>query len=165
MHELTPVALTSSLFEPFGDVISKEAATVVYPINAGRAKRYHALVRPVAGPHGLSVNIFEAQPVELPLRVDLMERHPLSSQSFMPLDGRPYLVLVGQGESCRSQDIQAFWARGDQGVCYRPGIWHYPLAAVAMSQDFLVVDGGGEKDDLEVMAIDEPLWVRRPDFM
>ena len=55
------------------------------------------------------------------------------SQAFIPLSGRPYLVVVaGQGEF-EAKNLRAFLAGPQQGVNYHKGCWHhYSLALEAM---------------------------------
>jgi ureidoglycolate lyase len=74
----------------------------------------------------------------------MMERHPLASQAFVPMSGRPYLVVVAPaGAPPRVEDLKVFLARGDQGVNYATGVWHHPLLALEGVCDFLVVDRSG----------------------
>ena len=61
----------------------------------------------------------------------MMERHPLASQAFIPMSGKPYLVVVAPaGEPPGVEDLKVFIARGDQGVNYATGVWHHPLLAL-----------------------------------
>ena len=41
-----------------------------------------------------NVSLFLGQPTAMPIAIKLMERHPLGSQAFIPLQDRPWLVLV-----------------------------------------------------------------------
>jgi ureidoglycolate lyase len=142
---LLPEPLTGPAFAPFGELIEASEAVRHYPINAGTTERYHDLARLEAGPEGrLIVSIFRAQPRALPFQVTTMERHPLSSQAFIPLSGRPYLVVVAPpGEPPTAQSLRLFLAGPGQGVNYPPGVWHHALLALETVSDFLVLDRSG----------------------
>jgi ureidoglycolate lyase len=137
--------LSREAFAPFGDVIEASEAARHFPINGGNTERYHDLAGIEPGPEGRAiVSIFRGQPRELPFPVAMMERHPLGSQAFIPLSGRPYLVVVAPaGAPPAAEDLRVFLARADQGVNYRTGVWHHPLLALDAVCDFLVVDRGG----------------------
>ncbi|MHB8787670.1 MAG: ureidoglycolate lyase, partial [Thauera sp.] len=76
--------------------------------------------------------------------VHMMERHPLASQAFIPMSGRPYLVVVAPaGEAPGAEALKVFLARGDQGVNYATGVWHHPLLALGAVCDFIVIDRSG----------------------
>ncbi|HEX2012542.1 MAG TPA: ureidoglycolate lyase [Roseateles sp.] len=145
MLELPLEALTPQAFAPFGEVIEADAAAQRFPINGGTTERFHDLARLQAGPQGrLIVSIFRAQPRVLPQDITLLERHPLGSQAFVPLSGRPYLVVVARpGTPPRREDLRCFLARGSQGVNYAAGVWHHPLLALQDQSDFLVIDRAG----------------------
>ena len=74
---------------------------VHYPINSGKTERYHALAKPEAiGPNGhLLISLAKATPYEFPLKLAMVERHPLGSQAFIPLSPRPFLVVVCHDEN------------------------------------------------------------------
>nr|WP_234397763.1 ureidoglycolate lyase [Sneathiella glossodoripedis] len=108
--------LTKEAFEPFGDVIETNG-TDYFLINNGSTRRYHDLakVELLDGGHAL-INIFQATPLDYPLEVKLVERHPRGSQAFIPLSKNPYLVLVAKaGETVEPADLKAFIAKPDQG--------------------------------------------------
>lgn len=155
--ELKPVLLTREAFAPFGDVIETQGAGS-YPINEGTTQRFHDLAMvDVAEAEGRPlINIFRGQPRVFPYQVTMMERHPLGSQAFVPLDRRPYLVVVAATRSKPDvDDLFAFVANGDQGVNYHRGIWHHPLLSLDQVSDFLVIDRGGAGDNLEEVLLDQ----------
>ncbi|MBS0510862.1 MAG: ureidoglycolate lyase [Proteobacteria bacterium] len=136
--------LTREAFAPFGEVIEASDAAKHFTINAGNTERYHDLANIEPGPDGrVIVSIFRGQPRSLPFTVQMMERHPLASQAFIPMSGRPYLVVAPAGEPPAAEDLKVFLARGDQGVNYATGVWHHPLLALEGVCDFLVVDRSG----------------------
>ncbi len=160
---LTARPLTRAAFAPFGDVIDKGGDNH-YPINAGKTERFHDLARvEAAGPDArVLVSIFAGTPYEFPLRLVMVERHPLGSQAFMPLGGRPYLVVVCQDGPEGPMPPEAFVARGDQGVNYPRSRWHAVLTPIGEPQDFLVVDRGGGGVNLEEFHFSEPYEIRLP---
>ena len=137
--------LTREAFAPFGEVVEASDAAQHFTINAGNTERYHDLAHIEPGPDGrVIVSIFRGQPRSLPFTVQMMERHPLASQAFIPMSGRPYLVVVAPaGEPPGVEDLKVFLARADQGVNYATGVWHHPLLALDGVSDFLVVDRSG----------------------
>ena len=92
---VTARPLTRAAFAPYGDVLDTDW-TNHYPINAGRCERFHELARiDTIGEDARAIlSIFCGTPYDMPLTLTLVERHPLGSQAFMPMDGRPFLVVV-----------------------------------------------------------------------
>jgi ureidoglycolate lyase len=156
MNCLHPQPLTAEGFAPFGEVIQC-AGSRSFPINGGTTERFHDLARIEPGPEGrVIVSIFRAQPRTMPMSLTMMERHPLASQAFVPMQERPYLVVVAESlpGSNAPGTLHAFMARGDQGVNYASGVWHHPLLALNQVSDFLVIDrqGTGQNCDEFVFA-------------
>jgi len=150
---LRPRRLTREAFRPYGEVIEAEGAPG-YPINEGTTYRFHDLATVETGDGRPLVSIFRAQPRPSPIAIRLMERHPLGSQAFMPLQPRDWLVVVAPpGKPPAPETLEAFRATGSQGVNYAPGVWHHPLLALEPNSDFLVIDRGGE-GNLEEAPLD-----------
>jgi ureidoglycolate lyase len=152
--------LTRAAFEPFGDVVEADPATMRH-INGGTTERFHALGHPKATGEGaeLIISLFRGQPRQLPYLVDMVERHPFGSQSFHPLQDRPWLVVVAEDEGGRPGAPHVFMATGRQGINYRANTWHHPLMALGKISDFLVVDRSGPGDNLEEYIYTEPYIV------
>lgn len=152
---LLPQPLTVEAFAPFGDVIALDAATEVREINYGHCQRFHDLARLELSAEGGRplVSLFRAAPLPTPIRIQRMERHPLSSQAFYPLGGRPWLVVVAPAGRFDPDAVRAFLVRGDQGVNYRPGTWHHFCLALGEVSDFLVIDRGGPGENCDEVEL------------
>jgi ureidoglycolate lyase len=139
------VPLTAAAFAPYGDVV--EAGDRFAIINAGTTRQYADLAKiEVDAQDGAArLSIYRVKPCTLPLVVRMLERHPLSSQLFAPLDGASFLVVVAAGGSDTIDPVavRAFLSNGRQGVNYRRGTWHHPVIALDRETDFLVLDRGG----------------------
>jgi ureidoglycolate lyase len=155
MITLKPEPLTKASFAPFGDVIEIEGAQN-YTINQGFAERFNDLARVDVNAGGGSVNISIVNAVvrRQPIALKLMERHPLGSQIFYPLQDRPWLVVVCV-EPQDNKSFRAFSATGCQGINYARNTWHFPLLVLEDQSRFLVVDRKGPGSNLEEMKIDE----------
>lgn len=156
-QRLTLAPLSREGFAPFGDVIESEGRAH-HLINAGSAQRFDDLasVEVMAAGGRPQISLCRAEPVTLPLRLRLMERHPLSSQAFVPLSATPFLVVVAPaGESLELGRLRAFRSNGRQGINYCPGTWHHPLLALERSSDFLIVDRSGEGPNCDEISIAE----------
>ncbi len=62
----------------------------IFHINDGKVQRFHdlAMVETLQQDRTL-ISINRAQPAVLPIIVTELERHPLGTQAFVPLRGRP----------------------------------------------------------------------------
>lgn len=156
--------LTREAFAPFGTVIEPDPSAMRL-INGGNTERYHALAEAeVAGEDArVIINIFRGSPRTFPYTVTMMERHPFGSQSFSPIDDRPWLVVVAEDEGGRPGLPQVFLASGRQGVNYRRNVWHHPLMTVGETSEFLVVDRSGGGNNLEEFFYDRPFIIDRPE--
>jgi ureidoglycolate lyase len=152
--------LTRAAFAPFGDVIETNGAHH-YPINAGMCERYHDLAQvETAGPNARQlISIGVGKPYYLPLRLKMVERHPLGSQAFIPLSPEPFLVIVAADENGIPGIPRAFITNGGQGVNYPINTWHGVLTPVGQEQRFLIVDRGGDGDNLEEFFFEEAFFV------
>ena len=135
---LTAQPLTAAAFAPYGDVIEAEGSA--QSMNQGFGQRYQDLARiEVAAAGGRpAVSLVACSPEQAPVPLRLMERHPLGSQIFYPLDGQRYLVVVAPaGDPPAPADLRAFVASGRQGVNYHLGTWHHPMIALDKNCHFI----------------------------
>lgn len=159
MQSIAVQPLTRASFQPFGDVIECDGAEH-FEINDGFATRFHDLaaldVQQDAGRPLL--NVFRARSRQLPLTIEMMERHPLGSQAFVPLGNLNWLVVVAPADDRGDPKAPVgFHPSAGQGVNYARGVWHYPLIALEAG-DFVVVDRGGEGDNLAIHSWAEPIY-------
>lgn len=164
MRDVTPEPLTAQAFAPFGSVIEVSDHAVKVAINQGNTDRYDRLAEiDVADCGGVGVvSVFRGRPLT-PLVLKIFERHPLGSQSFMPLSGRPYLVAVAPDGAFDPALVKVFHADAHQGVHYRKGVWHHFLLALDAESDFLVIDRAGPGDNCDEihLAALEQIRIRR----
>lgn len=163
MSRILAQPLARETFRPFGDVIETEGAES-FLINNGNCRRFHDLAKVDAMGENARVliNIFRAQPCPLPYKLGMVERHPLGSQTFMPLSPRPFLVIVCPDEDGRPGSPEAFLTKPGQGVSYARGTWHGVLTPVGEEQDFLVIDRGGDGVNLKEFFFDRPYEIQLP---
>ena len=146
--------LSRLAFKPFGDVIEMDGAELIN-INQNFAQRFNNLASVDVSTDGGAVNISlaAAVPRPHPIAITMMERHPLGSQIFYPLDDGHWLVLVCANPGDLSS-FRCFEATGQQGINYSRGIWHHPLL-VLKAQRFFVVDRQGLGNNLEEFSLPE----------
>ena len=99
--------LTGEEFAPFGEVIEKEGAAQ-FGINDGLCTRFHDLATIEFSGSAAKplLSIFSSKPRPLPLELNMVERHPLGSQAFIPFLGAPFLVIVVRGSMLASLGVR-----------------------------------------------------------
>jgi ureidoglycolate lyase len=156
--------LSREAFTPFGDVIGLELAGGI-SANQGTATRHDwvaqlASSRPEARPN---LAVFRSVAKALPFEVRLLERHPCSTQMFVPLACRRFLVVVCPDDARGEPDLahlRAFVCGPGQGVNYRAGVWHHPIIALDGPADFLMLAWeDGSALDCEERPLPVPLLV------
>ena len=160
---ITARPLTRAAFAPFGEVLDTTGDRH-FPINGGKCERFHDLATVEAeGPDArVLVSLFKGTPYDFPLKLTMVERHPLGSQAFMPLSPAPFLVVVCHDGPEGPSEPHAFVTTPGQGVNYPRNLWHGVLTPIGAPQDFLVVDRGGGGSNLEEHYFDLPWEIRLP---
>lgn len=152
--------LTKAAFRGFGDVIERDPA-ICYETNDGEALRHHDLARVDVGAEGgrAAVSIFQVvTTATLPFRLRLMERHPISSQAFIPLGPSRFVAVVAARDAePTAGNLRAFLSSPGQGINLHAAVWHHPLIALTCG-DFLVIDrtvtGDPADQDYEEIRVD-----------
>ncbi|TMV05503.1 ureidoglycolate lyase [Ruegeria sediminis] len=152
--------LTAAAFAPFGDVI-ETAGEPDKMINQGLCGRYHDRARLDFGSGRAGVSLFKAEPRALPLKLDLVERHPEGSQAFIPMSLDPFLVIVAPDDGGLPGVPLAFETEPGQAINFHRGTWHGVLTPLHEPGLFAVIDRIGEGDNLEEFWFDDPYVVER----
>ena len=153
---IKPIEITRKNFSIYGDLISSDNIKPIN-INAGYAKRFDNLanINTLKDGGKTIVSIFSALKRNFPMKIDMMEKHPLGSQAFIPIKETTFLCFVApQGESPEINKIQSFIIPPKTGINYKPGIWHFPLISTE-DTDFLVIDRKGNGENLVIHKFDK----------
>ena len=146
---IKPIKINRSNFATYGDLISTSDVNPIN-INAGYAKRFDNLANLNTSKDGgqTIVSIFSALKRAFPMTVDMMEKHPLGTQAFIPMKDTIFLAFVAPpGNSPDINKIQSFIVPPRTGINYKPGIWHFPLISTE-DTNFIVIDRKGKGENL-----------------
>lgn len=169
--QLTPQPLTADAFAPYGCVIEcieNAPGLDANPMNNGAFERFDDLSVIDAEPSEAEpprISIARcATATQLPHQFNLVERHPLGSQAFIPRGQFTFLVVVGKAAAeITPGDMVAFISNGNQGISYLRGTWHMPLIALQQGQEFLIVDRGVGEGNCDIVEFDQHLTLLAPE--
>tara|TARA_B100002052_G_C15751951_1_gene538165 strand:- start:467 stop:964 length:498 start_codon:yes stop_codon:yes gene_type:complete len=153
---IEPTPITKENFSKFGDMITTKNIKPI-EINNGYAKRFDDIAKiDTSNNNGeTTISIFSALKRSFPMKIDMMEKHPLGSQAFIPMKETIFLTLVApEGEKIEIDKIESFLIPKGIGVNYKTGIWHFPLIATE-DMDFLVVDRKGSGENLIIKNLEK----------
>ena len=153
---ISPKPITKENFSKFGDMITTADIKPI-EINEGYAKRFDGIANLNTSKNNgeTTICIFSALKRSFPMKIDMMEKHPLGSQAFIPMKQTTFLVLVApESNKPDLNKIEAFIVPQEIGVNYNPGTWHFPLIATE-DMNFLVVDRKGSGDNLVIENIEK----------
>lgn len=149
---ITPEPLTAQAFAPFGDVISLDS-TPKLPID---------LYNGLNAIHGPIVLQADETPEFILFRVGYrggevryMERHHGMTQTFIPLNGDPYISVVAPPGAPMVDgfpdfaSIRAFLVPGDVVLNIHRGTWHEPPFPTVDGQKFLITSTPGVTGGLQ----------------
>ena len=141
---IKPKKITQKNFKKFGDLISTRKIKPIN-VNNGYAKRFNNLckINTSLKKGNTIMSIFSAKKRKFPMKIDMMEKHPLGSQAFVPMSETKFLVFVApKGKKPNTKKIESFIVPKLNGINYKPGIWHFPLISTK-NMNFLVIDRKG----------------------
>jgi ureidoglycolate lyase len=153
---INPKPITKENFSKFGDMITTNDIKPL-EINNGYAKRFDGIANvDTSKDNGETIiSIFSALKRSFPMKIYMMEKHPLGSQAFVPMKETTFLVFVApKGNKPDLNKIEAFIVPPGIGVNYNPGTWHFPLISTE-NMNFLVIDRKGSGDNLVIENLDK----------
>ena len=153
MNNIPIEKLDSDVFSRFGNVLEKNNASELRSINKGTTTRYHNISElDLESKDGnSSIAIFSGLPRDLPIEIKIMEKHPVASQSFLPIQNYDWLIVVSEekNELPDLNTLRCFHVNGHTGITYNKNVWHHPLL-VKKKQDFWVVDRINDQEDASI---------------
>ena len=143
--------ITNTNFNEFGDFINpyeKKAED----INTNTTKSYFDLanIEILGQDKKVRLNLFDAKKRKFPLMIDMLEKHPFSSQVFLPLGKDPFFVIVCPASPKPGlNNLKIFKIENGNGVNFKPDIWHFPLISINDAK-FITVDKKHADNNLEI---------------
>jgi ureidoglycolate lyase len=156
---LKPQPLTRERFALYGDVIETSRGASD-GMNEARFERFDDLCKiDLINDGRIAVSIARCRtPTSLPLRLDMVERHPLGSQAFVPLSlCKMVIVVAPPEESVDASALCAFETNGRQGINYHRGTWHMPLISFEAGQEYLIIDRAGDEPNCDTHTLDDAI--------
>lgn len=138
--------ISAAAFAPYGWLADGAAGR---PINDGSSQRIDGVgeLQLTAEGGAPCLALFRAAPRDPRGPWQQLECHRLGTQTFVPMGGARYVVLVALGgEQPDESTLAAFAAAGHQAVTLRAGTWHHGLIAPD-GGDFLVIERRAAADD------------------
>lgn len=154
MRRLPIWPIDAAAFAPYGWLADADGAAG-RPINDGSSQRIDGVgeLQLTADGGVPCLALFRAQPRDPRGPWQVLERHPLGTQSFVPMGGAPYVMLVALGDAQPDEGtLAAFAVAGHQAVTLRAGTWHHGLIAPD-GGDFVVVERLGAQVDNELASL------------
>ena len=151
-----PVKISKENFANYGDLISTNNVKPI-DINNGYAKRFDNLanINTLKDQGKTIVSIFSALKRNFPMKIDMMEKHPLGSQAFIPMKETTFLTFVApQNNKLEIEKIESFIIPPGIGINYKPGTWHFPLISTE-NMNFLIIDRQGPGNNLIIEDLEK----------
>ena len=138
-------------FSKFGQLISTQGIES-QNINEETTRSFYDLVNiEIYGDDNqCRVNIFKSIKRIFPLEINMLENHPLSSQAFIPLQKTNFIVVVAPVSDKPDLNlIEAFHVSPEEGINFKPKVWHFPLIATENS-NYLTIDKKDSANNIEI---------------
>lgn len=134
MRLIRPEPISAGAFAPFGLLTQHQSGAVIADACASFEADATAKIPVLEWVRPASRTL-------LPFRVERLERHPFSAQSFLP-DGRgPFVAVVcpaGADGMPDLKSIRAYTVAPDVAVTFRRGVWHHSLVPLAWPSLFVM---------------------------
>jgi ureidoglycolate lyase len=147
-HDVRIQPISAEAFAPFGDLIDCDGAPDKI-INQGMCGRFNDRAQLDFSDGNAGISLFNAELRNLPLKLEMMERHPDGSQAFIPMAYVGFLVVVASDDDGKPGTPLAFETHPGQAINFHRGVWHGVLTPLNAPGLFAVVDRIGAGENLE----------------
>ena len=101
------------------------------------------------------LNIIKTTKKNFPLKIDMMEMHPFSSQVFLPYGKTKFIVMVAPGtDKPDLKKIECFVVSNGDGINFKSKIWHCPLTSTE-DESFIMIDKNDSKENIALYNFEE----------
>ena len=152
--------MDAASFASFGDVLTLKSKPDKM-INQDMCGRHHDLAKLDFTDGQAGISLFDAVPRQLPYTLDMMERHPLGSQAFIPLHEHSFLVIVASDMGGKPGEPLAFLTAPRTGINIYKNTWHGVLTPLQAPGMFAVIDRIGNGANLEEYWLDEEYIIQK----
>ena len=149
--------INRELFLPFGDIIEKTNSKKKLTINQGTTIRHTEISKLNLNlNNGESfISIFSGEPRKIPIEIRVLEKHPLATQTFLPIQNFEWLVVVAEEKNNlpNLESLRCFKINSEFGITYKTNTWHHPLL-VLKKHDFWVIDRINKKEKIDANLVE-----------
>ena len=155
-HQIRIQPLTDDAFRPFGEVLSRKDLEPFFQMTGGKVQGWKVDFV-CEGPTEVAYMKVDFQP----WTVEDVERHFEVTQTFIPLKGKPMIMVVAQATDPADREAvpspgeySAFYMDGSQGVMLAVGTWHASarLALYPPDCEFVYLSSSNTTQDLKRAA-------------
>ena len=143
--------ITKENFSEYGELISTNNNDSKSG-NANTAEFYFDLARIeiLGNDSNARLNIIKTIRRNFPLKIDMMEMHPYSSQVFLPYQKTKFIVLVASGvDKPDLNKVECFLVENGDGINFKAKIWHCPLTSTE-EENFIMIDKNDSKENISI---------------
>lgn len=141
IREVKVEPATSEAVAPFGQILG--ITDHVKPLPTGFYEGKVTVYRPVDFQSDEETELTLATVDRREMRVQWMERHFKHTQTFIPLEGKPFVVVLAppnDKELPNLDQVRAFLLDGSCGLTMKKGTWHeFPFALVDHSNVIVIL--------------------------
>ena len=153
--------ISSGLFSDFGQILHETLGDEFVSINRGYAKKFatDTVIDTDAEGGKPVISMYETQPIGLPFRLREMERHPLSSQTFIKIDPNPSIAIVCKAGEFEVDDLKAFLVGPKQSISFGKGTWHHFNLCLEAPTRFIVIEREGQGRNCDEFYIPDDVTI------
>ena len=151
--------LSAAAFAPFGEVLAKPDSPG-QSINRGTGESWMLARLRLTEQNGTAaISLYQIAAADQDFRIGMMERHPASTQAFIPLGNGTLLAIVAPPMLRLDADlIRVFAVPPGSGVNFAAGTWHHPAVALGATAEALVIGRVGP-GDCDIIMLGLPIAV------
>ena len=148
--------ITKENFFLYGDLISIKDKNSE-GINNNTTHSYFDLanINILGEDNNVRLNIFDTKKRIFPLKIDMLEMHPLSSQVFLPMSNIDFIVIVAPiSPKPDLNKIKIFKVSNGDGINFKPCVWHFPLISIQDAK-FITIDKKDAEKNIDIYKFNE----------